>query len=671
MSPRGSKHVLPSHLTTSDDADYSRLIVPAGPWTEDIWTIVPHAGDHRRNVTAPCQATDCTSPPFRRGGMSKSLCYAHYFQWRRDGQPADIAAWARSSARPPQKRTRHPRPPRSRGIDFRELPTRVALEIRSVVGTKITQGDWTANLHLHSALECLVKAVHLTGAQSLLDRRPEDWVLLARQVTTVGDHNFTDIRSYLTTFFATLHRALIIDPWAEDAWLWRGSFDRLLATRDGGGDPHNVNWHKVQVSWLREPAKQLAKRSLITGQRSWGTMDGWVRGLTRLSNYLEQEGIDRPELLDRDLFLEYLSWVRETSGSKNSLQLVNTVAVILETLRADDLLPELPVAVYLRRGENAVEKVRQPRPYPADVIELVDRKIISDPDGDPELRTMLRFNRWGGLRISELVALPLDCLRHNGKGGYWIEYWMPKTKSWRRFPVPADLAADLLAQQDRVRSLYGEARYMFPSPKRSNAEAKIALPWSTAGFRRRVTRLFAQHGITHSQLTGERISGGEIHRYRHTVGTTLLNSDWSQREVQDFLGHASPTMTAAYAEVLDETLTRKADKFHRDQTDQNAGLSGQAEDAKVERLRSRFVTALPNGFCMLPASKACDFRPTPCLGCAFFDPGGSEFSAVHANQRKQLRLLIEQNTDTAAAAINQQVLEAVSQIAPATDEVSA
>jgi integrase len=654
--------VLPSCLPDPAEADYSRLTVTPGPWDADLWVLVPQAGDQRRVAVSPCQAKDCGQPPYFGEELSGTLCYAHYWQWRRDSRPAGIAAWAQASARPPRNRPParllHPR-----GIDFTALPPLVALEIRSVAATKISRGDWTANRFLCQTLEYLTEAVRRTGAHSLLDRRPEDWVLLAREISTVGDKTFINIRSYLKTFFTTLHRALLADPWAEDLWLWRGGFDRLLSVDDGRGG-QNIDWRNVKVDWLRDPAKKLARRSLITQERAWSTIVGWTRGLAPLSQYLILEGADSPELLDRDLFLEYLGWVRETRGSKNSLQLVNTVATILETLRADDLLPGLPAPVYLRRGENVVEKVRQPRPYPADVLERIDTKIITDPAADQTVRTMLRLNRWGGLRLSELTTLPLDCLRHNGKGGYWIEYWMTKTRSWRRFPVPADLAGELRAQQDRVRSLYGEAGYMFPSPARSNVRAKVVHPWSAGGFRKHVTQLFTRHGITHSQLTGERITGGEIHRYRHTVGTTLLNNNWSQREVQDFLGHASPTMTAAYAEILDETLTRKAEQFHHDQARQQAAVR---EDPKVERLRSRFAAALPNGYCTLPASKSCDFRPTPCLGCAFFDPGGTEFADVHANHRKQLRLLIADTDDTAVITLNQKALDAVDRLAPAAD----
>jgi hypothetical protein len=68
---------------------------------------------------------------------------------------------------------------------------------------------------------------------------------------------------------------------------------------------------------------------------------------------------------------------------------------------------------------------------------------------------------------------------------------------------------------------------------------------------------------------------------------------------------------------------------------------------------------LPIGFCMLPAGKTCDFRPNPCLKCAFFDPGGEAYAAVHANHRKQLRLFLAGNEDAPKATLNQPMLDAV------------
>ncbi|WP_156452676.1 tyrosine-type recombinase/integrase, partial [Mycobacterium gordonae] len=159
-----------------------------------------------------------------------------------------------------------------------------------------------------------------------------------------------------------------------------------------------------------------------------------------------------------------------------------------------------------------------------------------------------------------LVALPIDCL-HRSDAGYWIEYWMPKTRAWRRFPIPDSLATIILEQQTRVRDTYGpDAEHLFPGA-RSNASAGRTQPWSTSGLRHRLAALFTEHGITTSTITGEPISGGDVHRFRHTIGMTLLNNGWTQQEVRDFLGHHSDTMTSAYARITDDTLARKAREF--------------------------------------------------------------------------------------------------------------
>ncbi|HEV7980344.1 hypothetical protein [Amycolatopsis sp.] len=87
-------------------------------------------------------------------------------------------------------------------------------------------------------------------------------------------------------------------------------------------------------------------------------------------------------------------------------------------------------------------------------VAQIDQTIIQDPDVDATVRMMLRFARWSGPRISELIAMPLDVLHHNPGGGYWVEYWMTKTDSWRRFPIPDDLAAEMRAQQDAVHAVF-------------------------------------------------------------------------------------------------------------------------------------------------------------------------------------------------------------------------
>jgi integrase/recombinase XerD len=146
---------------------------------------------------------------------------------------------------------------------------------------------------------------------------------------------------------------------------------------------------------------------------------------------------------------------------------------------------------------------------------------------------------------------------------------------------------------------------------------------------------YQERGIVTSARTGETLLGAQLHRFRHSVATGLLNEGWSQYEVQQFLGHKSPTMMQAYAEIHDDTLREKYMTYISGAVD----ISGKRlpklspAEADVERLRAKTVRAeLANGFCVLPEKQNCDYLPSPCLSCAFFRTT-SKFLPIHIRQR--------------------------------------
>ncbi|WP_241548385.1 tyrosine-type recombinase/integrase [Gordonia alkanivorans] len=646
-----------------DPAVRPALVIPEGPWCASTWQVVEPAGDRRR-AAAPadlCSVDECDGERYWLGGpvvgtaVRRGLCYAHYFQWFRAGQPADFTAWAAVNAKPvgrPRGRTR------TLAVDFRTLPPTAADEIRFVVATKIRRGDWTPNASLRRFLIVLIDtaATRITG--SLTERTVDDWVLLCRQSWPHTGSYETLCASYVRRFFRLLDGATNPDPWTQDHWRWRDGFEFVLDATQSGSTHTAVDWATVPVPWLRAAVKDLARRQLATANLSWGTLTQWVRAIRQLGQYLTLNGeVPDPAGVTRPVFLDYLAWARRPDTAADP-RLANTAAYLLETLHDTQIVPGLGSAVFLRRGENTHRKSRRPRPFPPDVIERVDTLIVDNPATDPTLRAMIATTRWAGCRISELVALPIDCLHHSD-AGHWIEYWMPKTRSWRRFPIPDSLATVILDQQARVREIYGtDAEHLFPGA-RSSATAGRTQPWSASGLRHRLANLFTEHGITTSTTTGEPISGGDVHRFRHTIATTLLNNGWTQQEVRDFLGHQSDTMTSTYARITDDTLARKAHEFW------DATSSGADSHPDVERLRARLVAALPNGFCTLPAAQRCEFRPNPCLDCSFHDPGGPTYLGSHIAHRDQLRILTDAATergDTEVAQLNATMLDKVTKL---------
>ncbi|SLF29997.1 tyrosine-type recombinase/integrase [Mycobacteroides abscessus] len=618
--------------------------VPDGPWCQPIWQVLEVAGDRRRQGADPCAVTGCDGQRYWLGGPrnqlsgTAGLCYGHYFQWFRAGQPADFDTWAQIGSRPIG-------PPRGRPsaqlVDFRRLPPAAAEEIRFVVATKIGRGDWTCNASLRRVLLVLIDTAEGKITNSLAERSVHEWLLLCRRHWPYASSFDTLCAPYIRRFFRLLDGATDPNPWVHDHWYWHDRFEFVLEGTHAGSTHTAVDWSTVPLAWLKSGVKELARQQLTTATLSWGTLSHWVRATRQLTHFLTSGGqMPEPAAVTRAVFLDYLAWTRRADTDASS-RLANTAAYLLESLHDTGLVTDLGSAMFLRRGENVHRKTANPRPFPPDVIERIDELIVDNPATDPTLRAMIATTRWAGCRISELVALPLDCL-HRSEGGYWIEYWMTKTSAWRRFPIPETLAQVILAQQNQVRNTYGQgATHLFPGA-RSSAAAGRTQPWSTSGLRHRLAALFTEHGITSSTMTGEPISGGDVHRFRHTIGMTLLNNGWTQQEVRDFLGHASDTMTSTYARITDDTLARKARQFWATQTP-----AGADTDPTVERLRAKFSAALPNGFCTLPAQQKCDFRPNPCLDCSFHDPGGRVFLGVHIAHRDQLREIISEATASA------------------------
>lgn len=651
-----------SHPDSTRRGRRSPLRVPDGPWCQPTWQVVEPAGDRRRQAADPCAVDACNSErywlggPHSAGAERRGLCYAHYFQWFRAGQPADFTAWATFEAQPVGAPRGHLS---AQIVDFRRLPQIAADEIRFVVATKVRRGDWTPNTSLRRFLMVLIDTADGRITDSLTERPAGEWLLLCRQHWPHASSFDSLCAPYIRRFFRLLDGATNPDPWADDHWHWRDGFEFVLDATQSGSTHTAVDWSTVTVPWLRDAVKELARWQLTTATLAWGTLTQWVRATRQLARFLTRDDESpEPSAVTRPVFLDYLAWTRRPDTQADA-RLANTAAYLLESLHDTQIVPALGSAVFLRRGENVHRKTRSPRPFPPDVIERVDTLIVDNPATDPTLRSMIATTRWAGCRISELVALPIDCL-HRSDAGYWIEYWMPKTRAWRRFPIPDSLATIVLDQQTRVRDTYGpDAEHLFPGA-RSNAAAGRTQPWSTSGLRHRLAALFTEHGITTSTITGEPISGGDVHRFRHTIGTTLLNNGWTQQEVRDFLGHHSDTMTSAYARITDDTLARKAREFWN-----SAATDTTNTDADVERLRARFTTALPNGFCTLPTAQRCEFRPNPCLDCSFHDPGGRVFLGAHIAHRDQLQRLTadaHERGDAAAVELNTAMLDKVSKL---------
>jgi hypothetical protein len=139
------------------------------------------------------------------------------------------------------------------------------------------------------------------------------------------------------------------------------------------------------------------------------------------------------------------------------------------------------------------------------------------------------------------------------------------------------------------------------------------------------------------------------------------------REVQEFFGHESPTMTSNYAKILDTTLLKKTREFRELYRDDRAG----SPDPGAGRLRSRTVYAWSDDDCTLPANVARETRDNPCSGCAFVSATTQDSLDAQSRRRPRLELIIKSTTDQQTPDLNQPALDDVERILDEAEESAA
>ncbi|MEV0899074.1 site-specific integrase [Actinoplanes sp. NPDC049802] len=653
-------------------APASLPILP-GPWQSDVW-LIERPLQLVASGTSECVVAGCNRPAGTAEGdkprPTDVLCVGHRRRLRKQGggmSAVDAFVAEQSGARPIRAPggavTRKPFfPP----VDFTLADPQLALELRYITGIRITRGHWTCGEYVVNVLRETLAYGREHQLRSLLDF-PVDVLALE---PSKGDPNaglfrgrgkpFRDFRTALRKMIRILTLATT-DPW--DAEVWHHA-DLGIPNSQAAG-LSLIYWRPVTCSWLLQGMKRLARQHLQAGTRTWTTVRRYIQGAGLMSRFMAEEaGPIEPAALTRRVFLDFVHWVRFENPGNADLIGVNSLARNLVELRAEGITPDLPDTTFLLRGENIVRKVRQPKPFPADVLQRLDEMIANDLMLPAEMRLMLRLFRATGPRASEALLLPRDCIRHVEGRGYSLEYFQTKTQDWRRVPLPDRLGRDLAAHAAAVVEHYGEAcpwmfPYAGPTPRTNTLlpGATESTHWPYARFSAAVWSAYRRNGITSSALTGEILTGPNLHRFRHSIATGLLNEGWSQYEVQKFLGHKSAVMMQSYAEIHEDTLRTKYIEFVNHAIDVNGQRTpaAAAGAAQVERLRDKMIrSTLPNGYCTLPEKQNCDFVPTPCLSCKPFFRTTPTFLPIHIRQRdealRELDLAKDQGRHRAAEA---------------------
>jgi integrase/recombinase XerD len=205
------------------------------------------------------------------------------------------------------------------------------------------------------------------------------------------------------------------------------------------------------------------------------------------------------------------------------------------------------------RGEDPTSRLDSPRlgrHLPKVLSEAeVDRLLAAGrafpPPHGPMMNALLELLYGTGLRVSELVGLPLsavvrdrDVLVVRGKGD-----------KDRMVPL-SDPARDAIRAWLALRQeLLGKkpSKWLFPGRGRSGHLTR-------SGFAQALIKVGIRAGIDPRRLSP--------HVLRHAFATHLLANGADLRVVQELLGHADIATTEIYTHVLDEPKTRLVQQHH-------------------------------------------------------------------------------------------------------------
>ena len=456
------------------------------------------------------------------------------------------------------------------------------------------------------------------------------------------------------------------DPWktefSKDVWNARAL----------GITAHNlvtIHFDHITRLWLKDLAKRWARWRMSTGLTIESAALG-TKAVESFNAFLDT--IETPVYgtadIDRDLIERYLAYLHTHSAGVVSHRMrVGQFNMFLLTMRRHGWVTDLPNTALIYREDYPKETIRPPRALSEYVMAQLEapENLAKWPSPQHLLITVILMRC--GLRISDTVALTQDCIVRDKNDAPFLRYLNHKMKREALVPIDEELERAIGGHIEYVKQTNDvDTRMLFPV-QRSDADGTGHI--STHTYSKSLRRWAVRCKVTDENGHPAVVSP---HRFRHTLGTRLINLDVPQEVVRRILDHDSHQMTAHYARLSDTSIRRHweaARKVNASGVEVILDPGGPLADAAWSNQRlGRVTQALPNGYCGLPVQKTCP-HANACLSCPMFVTT-AEFLPQHREHRTQVVQIIsaaEARGQQRLVEMNAQVLGNLDRIIGALD----
>lgn len=298
------------------------------------------------------------------------------------------------------------------------------------------------------------------------------------------------------------------------------------------------------------PSRHLeAFLEMMSGERgaARNTIESYRRDLEDFAAFAGRRG-KAPEDADPEVIRAYLASLAGAGmAPRTSARRLSALRQFFRFLFAERLRNDDPCSL--------IDSPRQGRALPKYLGEAeVDRLLEaargqSGPEG-PRLVALLEVLYGSGLRVSELVGLPLSALSRDGR----LLTVRGKGAKERLVPL-SEPAIDALAAYLKVRAAF------LPKRRAKSATSPYLFPSRGAGghlTRARMGQMLKELALA-ADIDPRKVSP---HVLRHSFASHLLAHGADLRSLQQMLGHADIATTQIYTHVLDERLKALVNRAH-------------------------------------------------------------------------------------------------------------
>ena len=251
----------------------------------------------------------------------------------------------------------------------------------------------------------------------------------------------------------------------DDVW----DASEIGVKRNGSIGETKLVFSYIKQDWLKDATKKFVKYQATS--KSFSVIQHFIGTLNRFSSFLENcYPITDFETINREVIIEFIYRLnREGLKADTKNKILGNLNLFFETGNINSWF-KVP-AYLIRREDKAKSSVKRlPKYIPEEVMQQLNQHLDVLPESVVRMVLVLQET---GLRVGELLQLPINCLKHNAGGDPFIQHMNWKMSKEDTKPISPELAKVIQEQQQYIRLYLGEKfEYLFCARKTGRCRDK-------------------------------------------------------------------------------------------------------------------------------------------------------------------------------------------------------